>query len=358
MLTACQRKQHRDTLEVVFCCFLTALGVPGFQNAQVKSPSAISHFLNDYDWSTRTLIRTMRSHALEAFRDYLRGRRGRPPMIEVIVDTTSIAKEGQFAGLDGWIHTLNRVRGLHVVMLYICCGDLRLPWSFRIWHGKGTPSPQDLALQLVRQLPREVLSRSRQVHFLGDAGFSSVKLLKGLDALGLTFTVGMRADRQMTNGKKVRDITSQERHIELADLEGMELWLYWVWLPKADHGQPMQRFVITNRCRTSTTVRKTGRRRWKIEALFKTLKSRFAFGKFGQKSKLGVLRYLCLSVAAFLLCHLEHLESPASGQEESSWPDWGELARQVQAKLLGWVRLIQLDLERQRILDVWEGKTA
>ena len=35
-------------------------------------------------------------------------------------DTTSIAKEGQFADLDGWIHSLNRVRGLHVVMLYIC----------------------------------------------------------------------------------------------------------------------------------------------------------------------------------------------------------------------------------------------
>lgn len=124
-------------------------------------------------------------------------------------DTTSIAKEGQFADLDGWIHSLNRVRGLHVVMLYICCGDLRLPWSFRIWRG----SAQDLALQLVRQLPKEVLTRSRQAHFLGDAGFSSVKLL---DALGLTFTVGMRADRQMTSGKKIREVTSQERHIELA----------------------------------------------------------------------------------------------------------------------------------------------
>ena len=175
-------------------------------------------------------------------------------------DTTSIAKEGQFADLDGWIHSLNRVRGLHVVMLYICCGDLRLPWRFRIWRGKGTPSAQDLALQLVRQLLKEVLTRSRQAHFLGDAGFSSVKLL---DALGLTFTVGMRADRQMTSGKKIREVTSQERHIELAELEGMELWLYWVWLPRA--GEPLQRFVITNRRRTSKTVRKTGRRRWKLK---------------------------------------------------------------------------------------------
>ncbi|WP_139806511.1 hypothetical protein [Deinococcus hopiensis] len=54
-----------------------------------------------------TLLREMRQHTLETFQAHLRGRRGRPPLIEVIVDTTSIAKEGTFAELGGWIHTLN-----------------------------------------------------------------------------------------------------------------------------------------------------------------------------------------------------------------------------------------------------------
>lgn len=354
MLGACQRKQHQDTLAVILSCFLAALGLTRFDHVDYKSPGAISRFLNHQQWSTWALIRVMRRHALCAFRDYLRGRRGRPPMIEIIVDTTSIAKEGEFAQLDGWIHTLNRVRGLHVVMLYICCGDLRLPWSFRIWRGKGTPSPQDLALRMVRQLPQEIFSRARHVHFLGDAGFSSAALLKGLDALGVAFTVGMRSDRQTTSGKKLHEILSQERQVELEGLKGLNLWLYWVWLPRANQGQPEQRFVVTNRWRTPTTVRKTGRRRWKIEALFKTLKSRFAFGKFGQKSKLGVLRYLCLSLSAFLLCHLEQLEWQASGQEVSSWPDWGKLAERVRMKLLGWVRLLEIELEKQRILAVWD----
>ena len=112
-------------MQVVLSCFLEALGVSRFHASTAKSPGAISRFLNHQNWSSRTLIRTIRQHALRTFREYLRGRRGRPPLIEIIVDTTSIAKEGVFAELDGWIYTLNTVRGLHVVMLYVCCGQLR-----------------------------------------------------------------------------------------------------------------------------------------------------------------------------------------------------------------------------------------
>lgn len=318
MLTTCQRKQHRDTLEVVCCCFLEAFGLSRLNTAQAKSPSAISRFLNEYDWSTRKLIRVMREHALSVFHDFLFRRRGRPPMIELIVDTTSIAKEGEFAELDGWIHTLNEVRGLHVVMLYLCCGDLRLPWSFKIWRGKGMPSPQDLALYLIKQLPQRIFTLLKRIHVLGDAGFSSKQLLNGLHQMGLAFTVGIRCDRKTTEGQKLREITRQERPVELMDLDGLKLWVYWIWLPAVKNGKPQQRFIVTNQQRTPATVHKMGRRRWKIKALFKTLKSRFAFAKFGQKTKLGVLRYLCLSLAAFLLCHLEQIDTQQSGKVATS----------------------------------------
>jgi len=112
---------------------------------------------------------------------------------------------------------------------------------------------------------------------------------------------------------------------------------------------------VSSRQRTPQTAKHTGRRRWKIEALFKTLKSRFSFGKFGQKTKLGVLRYLWLSLACFFLCHVEHLNQTASGQEVSSWPDWGALAGQVRMKLFGWVQLFELKSEKERILVVWDG---
>ena len=144
------------------------------------------------------------------------------------MDTTSIAKEGEFALLDDWIHTLNGVHGLHLVVLYICCGELRLPWSFRIWHGKGTLSPNDLALTLVRQVPLEIRARTRHLHFLADSGFSSINLLKGLNALGLRFTVGMRRNRLTAEGQALCELTSQERNVQLQGLTGLDLWVYWI----------------------------------------------------------------------------------------------------------------------------------
>lgn len=276
-------------------------------------------------------------------------------MIEIIVDLTSIAKAGKFAELDGWIHTLDGVRGLHLVMLYICCGDLRLPWGFKIWRGKGTPSPSDLALRLVRQLPDEIRSRAKNVHLLADGGFSSQAFMTGLLALGYDFTVGIRADRLTDEGQHLREITSQQRLIRLKGMPDVNLWLYWIWLPAKTGEKRVQRFIVSSRERTPQVARQTGKRRWKIEALFKTLKSRFAFGKFGQKTKQGVLRFLCLSIACFLLAHAQQLDQLDEGQEATSWPDWGVLAQQVRMKLIGWVMLDELDRKREHVFAVWDS---
>ena len=110
-------------------------------NATVKSPSAINRFLNHYDWNLRTVVRIMRRHALEQYFEYRQQFRGRRPRLELIVDLTSLGKEGRFTALTGWMHTLNGVHGVHVVILFLCCGEFRLPWSFLVWRGKSHPSP-------------------------------------------------------------------------------------------------------------------------------------------------------------------------------------------------------------------------
>lgn len=66
----------------------------------------------------------------------------------------STAKKGRFLELGEWIHHFNGVTGVHLVVLYICCGETRLPWSFLIWHGQHQPSPAELALKMLTRLPR------------------------------------------------------------------------------------------------------------------------------------------------------------------------------------------------------------
>jgi|GEM_PF-6274990 len=41
---------------------------------------------------------------------------------------------------DPWVRVLNGKRGLHIVVLYLMIGEWRIPWSFRVWRGKGHPS--------------------------------------------------------------------------------------------------------------------------------------------------------------------------------------------------------------------------
>ena len=348
-----RRKQHLDSAQVLLCVFLAARGQPYPAACTTKSPAAISRFLNHYQWSLRGLIRVMRRHALEQFQAYRQQCRGRPPRVELIVDLTSLGKEGHFEGLGDWMQTLNTVHGVHVVVLYVCCGALRLPWSFLIWRGKGQPSPTQLALKLLQGLPTAIRTSSKTVYLLADGGFCSKAFLQGVIALKLAGFVGMRGDRKIATGQHLRDLTSQGRQVELHDLPGVPLWVSWVWLPGKRGAAQERRFIVSTVRRSATVMKRIGKRRWKIEALFKTLKSRFGFGKFGQHSQLGVLRYLCLSILSFLLCHFEDLDHPHTG--DPPWPDWGALAQQVRRKFFGWVRLDELFREINQICAVQDA---
>lgn len=55
----------------------------------------------------------MRQRTLDTFQAYLRRHIGVHRQPRIIVETASIPKEGVFAELEGWIHTLNGIRGLH-----------------------------------------------------------------------------------------------------------------------------------------------------------------------------------------------------------------------------------------------------
>lgn len=56
---------QRESLEAMLGLFLSAQGHPLPQHSQSKSASALSRFLNIYNWSTRKIIRATRSHVLK-----------------------------------------------------------------------------------------------------------------------------------------------------------------------------------------------------------------------------------------------------------------------------------------------------
>ncbi|MGY2894702.1 transposase [Deinococcus sp. UYEF24] len=117
--------------------------------------------------------------------------------------------------------------------------------------------------------------------------------------------------------------------------------LSWVWLYRND--EPEQRFVVSNLDLGGKYLARVGKRRWRIEVFFKTIKGRFGLERFAQHSKQGVLRWWCLSGLAFLLCHLQDLALPV--RQPNTWSDWGDLARTVRFSFVPEIRRQALELE-------------
>lgn len=110
-------------------------------------------------------------------------------------------KIGKFAELADWVHTFNSVYGVHLVVLYLCYGEVRLPWAFQVWRWKGFLSPAQLGLKLAA-----LLSGKRRPRLHTDGGFESVEFIQGVLSWGLDIVVGVRCTRKLEDGRQMHDL--------------------------------------------------------------------------------------------------------------------------------------------------------
>ena len=141
---------QKASLNAMLGLFLETQGHALPAHTPVKSGSSLSRFLNRYAWSTRSVIRATR----QAIREQIAAHPPHPRVpIRLLIDLTTLEKSGKFRHLstpsedptdpDPWVRMLNGKRGLHLVVLYVVIGTWCVPWSFRIWRGKGHLSPSE-----------------------------------------------------------------------------------------------------------------------------------------------------------------------------------------------------------------------
>jgi len=314
---------QRASLKAMLTLFLSAQGLALPEHAGYKSPSALSRFLNLYHWPTTGVILTLRRETLKILLE--RRKVGRRPILRAIVDLTSLQKSGQFKGLRGLVRVLNKKHGLQLVVLYLELDGWRVPWGFRVWRGKSSASSGALALKLLRTLPKTLTARYR-VMVLADSAFCGVEFLKGVRELGHHAVVGVRRDRRLRDGRRLDQAGSRG---ERAFLKGSEVPVYVAsyWLKR--DGKRERRFVLSTKALSQGHIVRWGKRRWCIEGFFKTAKGRFSLDRFGQGTRLGVYRYLLLSLIAYLLAHWGHLSQGREGL-----PRWGVAARTILEEVL------------------------
>lgn len=330
---------QRDSLQAMLGLFLQAQGHPLPQHSKAKSASALSRFLNIYPWSTRRVIRTTRQIVLQQILS--QRRQGRRPILQVIIDLTTLEKRGKFKALDGLVRVYHSKRGLHLVVLYLVVGQWRVPWSFRIYRGKNTPTPAQLGLRLVRGLPK-TLTRHFEVSILVDTAFGSIEFLTGIRKLKYHAIAGMRYDRNLEDGRCVAHLHKRGQQVRLVGLK-FPVSVSWYYLKRED-GKREKRYVLSTKALKASTITWWGRRRWQIEGWFKTAKHRFGLDCFGQGTLKGVYRFLVLSLIAYVLAHWAYLCSTSSASL-----DWGAAARLALEILFPQLIVLLLLLEIQRL---------
>lgn len=301
---------QKASLNALFGLFLEAQGHPLPQHTQVKTASSLSRFLNHYLWSTRSVIRTTRQAILQQVAHHP----AHPTCpLKVLIDLTSLEKCGKFLQLstpttnpatpDPWVRMLNGKRGLHLVVMYLVIGDWRVPWSFRVWRGKGHPSPVQLACKLLATVP-VALSQGRTVVVLADTEFGTIDFLTAVKHRSWRAVVGIRCNRKLCDGRTLKQLYRSGKRGQQVVLEGVPypLTVSWFWLKRAE-GKRELRFVGSTHPYSGGYLVRLGRKRWAIEGFFKPIKHRFGIHGFGQSTKLGVYRWLILSLIAYLLVH-------------------------------------------------------
>ena len=332
---------QKENLEAMLGLFLQGQGHPLPEHSKTKSASALSRFLNINPWSTRDMIRAVRNQVLEVVLKALNeSGKGRKPLLQVIVDLTTLEKRGKFEGFGNLISVYNGKRGLHIVVLYLVVGNWRIPWNFRVWRGKGTPSQAQLGLKLIKTLPK-LLTKYFQVMILADTAFGSIEFLHGIRKLKYHAITGLSINRKLVDGRVLRHLHRQGQQVRLVGLK-FPVTVAWYYL-KRENGRLEKRFVLSTRPLKASTIKWWGKRRWQIEGWFKTAKHRFGLHRFGQKTLIGIFRWIILSFVTFFIVHWTYLSTYLPFP-----PDWGEAAQIALESLLPKivVSLLLLDIDR------------
>jgi hypothetical protein len=115
LMTLMPSVYQKASLNAILGLFLEAQGHPYPEHTQIKSASALSRFLNHYNWSTRAIIRATRQAILGQIAQH---RPSKTTPLQILIDLTTLEKSGKFLHLssptdhevDPWVRMLNGKR--------------------------------------------------------------------------------------------------------------------------------------------------------------------------------------------------------------------------------------------------------
>ena len=288
---------QQRSLQAALFMFLDTATKTALHRAELVSKSALSRLLNEYAWDTASCWTLLESAQWDMLLLAAKGKHR--PILRLSVDLTSLEKTGTTLP---FVRVSNEVHGIHLVVLLAEYGDVKFPVAYRVYKGKGTPTPVTLACEMLRSVPAAIGARF-QVRVLADSGFEAAAFLDEVRHLGFEFVVGVRATRRTLHPGEVT--VADCPHGGYVELKN---WPHdTLALGRFDRGDRVF-YSVASELMDGDAVVAEGARRWQVESFFKESKHQFGLAQFALRTALGLDRWVLLVFMAWTLAILHRAD--------------------------------------------------
>ena len=331
-----------------------------------RDASCVTRFLTEAPWEALRLLKNNQALLMKML-----ARQPANEPIRLLIDDTATHKYGtKMEGLSQHYNDGKILWGHCKVTLFLCCGNLKVPYDSRLYITKRTAAAEGLPFYSKLELACEMLEgfiapKGRPVMVMFDSFYTSKKLLKYIHhQRKWEFLARIECGRKVGwRGRPwvVADLAAQRPvhswvplGLESHDYVGRKFKVgLWCDIPGSlitacdpDESEKVHYYITNRRDLSAASVVRLYQRRWYIETYHRDVKQLLGLAHYQLRSRLGLLRYWLLVDVAYCVLRLQTCWAAEKQTDDTAVLTLGQLRNQV-----------QLEAEREKtraVINVWK----
>jgi len=287
-----------------------------------ESVPTLSRTMNVYEWPLEELRAARRALITQALHKHHRRRRGRQPIVYLILDDTVLPKRGKKLPYLGFHFSPSQdrvVQGWDLVFAALRVGSFTAPWDWRCYVNErfleeDFQKRTEMAAELIHSFEPPPASR---VIVLVDSTYCCSPVILAAHKRGFSVVGWVKKNRLLSDGRRAWDVPEET----VAYLQGLEIpvkVLHRGW------GKGRRTVISTDLSLGRRQILRHLKRRWGIEVMFKMLKEHFGLGDSRCRGKRSLERWVELVLLAYVLAGLTRWGKQLLGRK----PSWGEVRQE------------------------------
>jgi len=268
-----------------------------------ESLPTLSRTLNVYPWPLEQLAILRRQVVTQALQKQFLKRRGRRPIVYLILDDTVIPKRGLHLPQLGFHHSSTQdrvVRGWDLVFAALRVGKLTVPWAWYSYVNERFAEAEDFRKRT--ELAADLIEHFQPpwpapVVVLADSAYCCQTVLEAVQRRGFVMVGLLKKDRCLSDGRKAWQVEEET----IAYLKGTD---HLAKMVHRGRGRGRRTVLCTDLTIGRTQILKHLKCRWSVEVMFRILKEQFGLGDCRCRGAKSLNRWVELVLLAYAIAGL------------------------------------------------------